>query len=54
MKGENEMLFVPPGRRDSIVTVQPRYENFIGGKWLAPVEGKFRVNLTPATAQRHR
>src|SRR6516225_4308314 len=45
------MLYVPPGRRDSIVTVQPRYENFIGGKWLAPVEGRFRVNLTPATAQ---
>jgi hypothetical protein len=45
------MLYVPPGRRDSIVTVQPRYDNFIGGKWLAPAEGKYRVNLTPATAQ---
>ena len=45
------MLYVPPGRRDSIVTVQPRYENFIGGKWLAPVEGRFRVNLSPATAR---
>ena len=45
------MLYVAPGRRDSIVTVQPRYENFIGGKWLAPVEGRFRVNLTPATAR---
>src|SRR6516165_4011811 len=45
------MRYVPPGRRDSIVTVQPRYDNFIGGKWLAPVEGRFRVNLTPATAQ---
>jgi hypothetical protein len=39
------------GERDSIVRVQPRYENFIGGKWLAPVEGRFRVNLTPATAR---
>jgi len=45
------MLYVPPGRRDSIVTVQPRYENFIGGKWLAPAKGKYRVNLTPATAE---
>jgi len=34
------MLYVPPGRHDSIVTVQPRYDNFIGGKWLAPAEGK--------------
>ena len=33
------MKYVPPGDRDSIVTVQPRYDNFIGGKWVAPVEG---------------
>ncbi len=45
------MKYVPPGRLDSIVSVQPRYDNFIGGKWLAPVEGKYRVNLTPATAK---
>src|SRR5262245_11785391 len=45
------MLYVPPGRRDSIVTVQPRYDNFAGRKWLAPAEGTYRVNLTPATAQ---
>jgi aldehyde dehydrogenase len=45
------MKYVPPGKSDSIVVVQPRYENFIGGKWLAPVEGRFRVNLSPATAQ---
>jgi len=42
---------MPPGDRDSIVTVQPRYDNFIGGKWIAPVEGRFRVNLSPATAR---
>jgi aldehyde dehydrogenase len=45
------MKYVSPGHHDSIVTVQPRYDNFIGGKWLAPVEGKFRVNLAPATAR---
>ena len=45
------MKYVSPGHLDSIVTIQPRYENFIGGKWLAPTEGKYRVNLTPATAQ---
>ncbi len=45
------MKYVPPGHIDSIVSVQPRYDNFIGGKWLAPVEGKYRVNLTPATAK---
>jgi aldehyde dehydrogenase len=45
------MKYVPPGQLGSIVEVKPRYENFIGGKWLAPTEGKYRVDLTPATAK---
>ena len=45
------MQYVAPGRAGSIVTVAPRYENFIGGKWVAPKEGKYRTNLTPATGQ---
>jgi len=45
------MEYVSPGHLDSIVSVQPRYENFIGGKWLAPTMGKYRVNLSPATAK---
>jgi acyl-CoA reductase-like NAD-dependent aldehyde dehydrogenase len=45
------MKYVSPGHLDSIVSVQPRYENFIGGKWLAPTMGKYRVNLSPATAK---
>jgi aldehyde dehydrogenase len=45
------MQYVAPGRPGSIVTVAPRYENFIGGKWVAPKEGKYRTNLTPATGQ---
>src|SRR5450631_2202818 len=44
------MKYVPPGQPGSIVSVEPRYENFIGGKWLAPTHGKYRVNLSPATA----
>jgi aldehyde dehydrogenase len=46
----NDMKYVPPGQPGSIVSVRPRYENFIGGKWLAPTHGKYRVDLTPATA----
>ena len=45
------MEYVPPGQPGSIVSVQPRYENFIGGKWLPPAAGKYRVNLSPATAR---
>ncbi len=44
------MVYVAPGRVGSIVGVQPRYENFIGGKWIEPTEGKYRVDLSPATA----
>ena len=45
------MKYAPPGRSGSIVTVAPRYENFIGGKWLAPTQGKYRADLSPATAR---
>jgi aldehyde dehydrogenase len=45
------MKYVSPGKPGSVVTVASRYENFIGGKWLAPTEGKYRVDLSPATAQ---
>ena len=46
------MKYVPPGLPGSIVSVEPRYENFIGGKWLAPTHGKYRLDLAPATACR--
>ncbi|HTK66381.1 MAG TPA: aldehyde dehydrogenase family protein [Pseudonocardia sp.] len=45
------MKYVPPGRPASIVSVAPRYENFIGGKWQAPISGGYRVNLSPATGE---
>ena len=50
MKG-NGMRYVPPGQPGSIVKVDPRYENFIGGKWLAPTEGRYQVDLSPATGR---
>ena len=43
------MLYIPPGRPGSIVTVAPRYENFVGGKWQPPVAGRYRTDLSPAT-----
>jgi aldehyde dehydrogenase len=45
------MKYAPPGQSGSIVTVAPRYENFIGGKWLAPTHGNYRTDLSPATAR---
>ena len=31
------MRYEEPGNAGSVVAVEPRYENFIGGKWVPPV-----------------
>ncbi|MGL4397547.1 MAG: aldehyde dehydrogenase [Hyphomicrobium sp.] len=31
--------------------IKPRYDNFIGGKWVAPVRGQYFTNITPVTGQ---
>ncbi|WP_407705815.1 aldehyde dehydrogenase family protein [Streptomyces niveiscabiei] len=45
------MKYEPPGAPGSPVDVAPRYENFIGGKWLPPTTGRYTPNLCPATAR---
>ncbi len=44
------MKFAAPGKTGSIVTVDERYDNFIGGKWVPPRSGEYMTNLAPATA----
>ena len=34
------------------VLIRERYDNFIGGKWVAPVEGKYFDNPSPVTGKR--
>ncbi len=43
--------YVKPGSPDSVVPVQPRYENFIGGRWVPPLNGEYTTNLSPATGE---
>ncbi len=43
--------FEAPGNPGSPVQVNERYDNFIGGEWVAPVTGEYRENLTPATGR---
>ena len=31
--------------------IKPQYENFIGGKWVAPVRGQYFDNLSPVSGQ---
>ena len=43
--------FAAPGESDSPVGLRDRYENFIGGEWVAPTTGEYRENLTPSTGE---
>ena len=36
---------------NSRVALRPRYENFIGGKWVAPVGGDYFDNVSPITGK---
>jgi aldehyde dehydrogenase len=40
-----------PGEAGSPVTLEERYDNFIGGEWVAPTTGEYRENLTPSTGE---
>ena len=44
-------VYEAPGRPGSVVEVKARYDNFIGGHWVAPVKGEYMVNRAPATGQ---
>ncbi|WP_216903671.1 acetaldehyde dehydrogenase ExaC [Nocardia alni] len=41
------MIYAKPGTEGSIVEYARRYDNFIGGDWKAPVEGKYFENPSP-------
>ena len=48
---EQTTIYAAPGSPDSPVSLKARYENFIGGHWVAPVEGAYSPNPSPATGQ---
>src|ERR1035437_4677951 len=48
---ETPTIFEAPGQPGSPVQCKAHYENFIGGHWVAPIDGEYRENLTPATGQ---
>ena len=43
--------YAAPGESGSVVTFKPRYDNFIGGEFVAPVKGQYFENPTPVTGQ---
>ena len=42
-------VFAAPGESGSPVELKERYDNFIGGDWVAPTTGEYRENPTPST-----
>jgi aldehyde dehydrogenase len=44
-------LYAAPGRPDSLVSVQDRYGNFIGGEWVPPAKGVYFENISPVTGR---
>jgi aldehyde dehydrogenase len=45
------MIYAAPGTAGSLVEVAERYDNFIGGKWVAPHNGEYMTDLSPVTAR---
>ena len=44
-------LFARPGSTGALMSYESRYDNFIGGEWVAPASGQYFENLTPVTGQ---
>ncbi|WP_278261228.1 aldehyde dehydrogenase [Nocardia sp. AG03] len=45
------MIYAKPGAEGSVVSYAPRYDNFIDGKWVPPVEGRYFENTSPVDGQ---
>ncbi|MFF2084659.1 aldehyde dehydrogenase [Nocardia sp. NPDC058176] len=45
------MIYAKPGTEGSVVSYAPRYDNFIDGKWVPPVEGRYFENTSPVDGQ---
>ena len=44
-------VYSPPGSSGSLMSFQSRYDNFIGGRWVPPVEGQYFEVPSPVTGQ---
>jgi aldehyde dehydrogenase len=44
-------IYAQPNTPDAKVQYKPRYDNFIGGQWVAPVNGRYFDVITPVSGQ---
>ncbi|MBK8452484.1 MAG: aldehyde dehydrogenase [Thiofilum sp.] len=45
------MLYNNPNTDGAVIHFKARYDNFIGGKWVAPVKGQYFDNTSPVTGK---
>ena len=43
------MIYAQPGTQNSLLTIKPRYGNFVGGQFVPPANGEYFKNTTPVT-----
>ncbi|WP_345472189.1 aldehyde dehydrogenase family protein [Glutamicibacter ectropisis] len=44
-------VYANPNTDGALVNFKSRYENYIGGQWVAPVKGMYFENITPVTGK---
>jgi len=44
-------VYAAPGTPGAKVTFKPRYENWIGGEWVAPVKGQYFEDISPVNGK---
>jgi aldehyde dehydrogenase len=45
------MQYANPNTEGAVINFKPQYENFIGGKWVAPVNGQYIDNISPVNGK---
>ncbi len=43
------MIYTNPGESGALLNFKARYENYIGGEWVPPLDGEYFENTTPIT-----
>ncbi|PCI61415.1 MAG: aldehyde dehydrogenase [Gammaproteobacteria bacterium] len=45
------MIYAAPGTEGAIVNFKTRYQNYIGGQWVEPQQGRYFENISPTTGK---
>ena len=47
------MIYAAPGQSGAKISYKAKYDNFIGGKWVAPVKGAYFDVVTPISGRNY-